>query len=145
MSTTPRHVPFGIMLVQLQQLTEFRSVYGHHAGDAILRVVAQTIQSSLRPGDILGRWSEEQFLAVLPNCGLTGAHLAATRIAKLANYAKLQWWGDLLSVTTAIAHAAVQSGDSLDSLVQRAEQLLAHGPGSGAEKSHPELIAHGKS
>ncbi len=139
------HVPFGIMLVQLRRLTEFRSVYGHHAGDAILRVVAQTVRTSLRPGDILGRWSEEQFLAVLPNCGLTGAHMAASRIAKLVNYAKLQWWGDQLSVTTGIAHAAIQSGDSVDSLVQRAENRLAHGPGLGAEKSRPAVLAHGKS
>jgi diguanylate cyclase (GGDEF)-like protein/PAS domain S-box-containing protein len=139
------HVPFGVMLFKLHHLSEFRSVYGHHAGDAILRVVAQTVRGSLRPGDILGRWTEEQFLAVLPNCGLTGARMAGSRIEKLVNYAKLQWWGDQLSVTTSVAYTAVRSGDTLDSLVQRAEQGLETHSSAGTGDYALKSLAHGKS
>jgi hypothetical protein len=60
--------------------------------------------------------------------------MAEERVSKLVNYAKLQWWGDQLSVTTSIGHAAVQSGDSMDSIVQRAQQGLARNPNAEAER-----------
>ncbi len=61
------HLPFGIMLIEVDHLLEFRGAYGHDAARAILRVVAQTIRNTLRPTDFLGRWGEEQFLAILLN------------------------------------------------------------------------------
>ena len=129
---TEYHLPFGIIFVEVDGLARFRTVYGHEAGGAILRVVAQTIRNGLRPADFLGRWSEEQFLAVLPNCGWSGVQRAGDRIRKLAGYAKLQWWGDQLSVTTSIGYASAQTGDSMDSLVQRAQQTMAKTSGTDA-------------
>ncbi len=122
------HLPFGVIFIQVNQLPHFRATYGHPAGDAVLRVMAQTIRNGLRPSDLLGRWAEDQFLAILPNCGPGGMHMARQRIGKLVTYAKLQWWGDQLSITISIGYASVQAGDSLDSLVRRAQPPGA-GPG----------------
>jgi diguanylate cyclase (GGDEF)-like protein len=115
------HLPFGIILIQANHLSEFRAAYGRPAGDAILRVVAQTVRNSLHSGDFLGRWADDQFLVVLPNSALPGLRSAAERIARLVSCAKLQWWGDEHSVTTSIGWALVQGGDSLESLLQRAQ------------------------
>jgi len=114
------HLPFGVILIQADHLGEFRAAYGHPAGDAILRVVAQTVRNSLHSGDFLGRWADDQFLVVLPNSALPGLRSAADRIARLVSCAKLQWWGDEHSVTTSIGWALVREGDSLESLLQRA-------------------------
>jgi len=83
--------------------------------------VAQTVRNSLHSGDFLGRWADDQFLVVLPNSALPGLQSAADRIARLVSCAKLQWWGDEHSVTTSIGWALVQEGDSLESLLQRAQ------------------------
>jgi diguanylate cyclase (GGDEF)-like protein len=115
------HLPFAVMFIQINRLAQFRSNYGHQAGDAVLRIVAQTIRNGLRPADLLGRWGEDQFLVFLPNCDPDGLRMVAERIAKLVTYAKLQWWGDQLSITTSIGHASVQVGDSLESLIRRAQ------------------------
>lgn len=120
------HVPFGIVVVQVDRLQQFCSSYGHPAGDAILRVVSQTLRNSLRPGDFLGRWSESQFLGILPNCGTIGVEKACERIRKVAGYAGLQWWGDRLKVSTSIGFATVEFGDTVDSLLQRAQRSLEH-------------------
>jgi len=119
------HLPFGIILIHVDRLPEFRSAYGHPAGDAILRVVAQTVRNSLHSGDFLGRWADDQFLVVLPNCSPVGVQLARDRLARLVSCAKLQWWGDQHSVTTSIGRALVQEGDSVESLLQRAQPDLS--------------------
>jgi diguanylate cyclase (GGDEF)-like protein/PAS domain S-box-containing protein len=119
------HLPFGIILVQVECLAEFRAAYGYLAGDAILRVVAQTIRNGLHSGDLLGRWENDQFLVVLPNSGPPGVRSAADRIARLVNCAKLRWWGDQHAVTTLIGRALVHEGDSIESLLQRAKPFPA--------------------
>jgi diguanylate cyclase (GGDEF)-like protein/PAS domain S-box-containing protein len=135
------HLPIAVIFIQVDRLPQFRATYGHHAGGAVLRVMAQTIRNGLRPSDLLGRWADDQFLAVLPNCGQEGVLIAMDRIGKLVTYAKLQWWGDQLSITTSIGHASVQVGDSMESLVRRAQPPGA-GPGSdpgSAKLEEPDL------
>jgi diguanylate cyclase (GGDEF)-like protein/PAS domain S-box-containing protein len=118
------HVPFGIIFIQVNQLEHFRSTYGKEAGDAILRVVAETMRNVLRPSDFLGRWSKDRFLAILINCTRAGVTDAGDRIRKVVSYAGLQWWGDELSVTVSTGCAPAQSGDTIDSLLERAQWLL---------------------
>ena len=91
---TKYHLPFGIMLIQVDALDDFHSTYGREAADAILRITAQTMKNSLRPSDFLGRWEGAQFLAILTNAAAAGVHAASERIRRLISCAGLQWWGD---------------------------------------------------
>jgi diguanylate cyclase (GGDEF)-like protein/PAS domain S-box-containing protein len=121
---TRYQLPFGIMCIQVDAFDHFRAAYGRPAGDAILRVVAHTMRNSLRPSDFLGRWTEDQFLAILMNCASGGAEKAGARIRKVVTCAGLQWWGDQLTVTTSAGYGIAQSGDTIHSLVQRAQDSL---------------------
>jgi diguanylate cyclase (GGDEF)-like protein/PAS domain S-box-containing protein len=117
-------LPFGIILMQVDRLAHFRAAYGPPAGDAILRVVAQTMKNAFRPSDFVGRWAEDQFLAILINCGDHGVEKTWERIRKTVTYAGLRWWSDELSVTTSVGYAKAQAGDSIDSLLKRAAGSL---------------------
>jgi diguanylate cyclase (GGDEF)-like protein/PAS domain S-box-containing protein len=121
------NLPFGIMCIRVDQFERFRAAYGRPAGDAILRVIAQTMRNSLRPSDFLGHWTEDQFLVILTNCGNAGAERAGERIRKVVTCAGLQWWGDQLTVTTSAGYGVAQTGDTVDSLVQRAQDSLIYG------------------
>jgi diguanylate cyclase (GGDEF)-like protein len=118
------HLPFGIMRIRVDRLKEFQAAYGRQAGDAILRVVAQTMRDSLRPSDFLGRWEEDEFLVILANCGTPGVERAAARIRRVVSCAGLRWWGDELTVTTWVGHSIAQAGDTIDSLLTRAQGSL---------------------
>jgi diguanylate cyclase (GGDEF)-like protein/PAS domain S-box-containing protein len=121
---TRYQLPFGIMCIKIDQLAHFRAAYGQPAGDAVLRVVAQTMRNSLRPSDFLGRWAEDQFLAILINCGGAGVEKTGERMRKVVSCAGLHWWGDELSVTTSVGEATAQTGDTMDTLLSRAEFSL---------------------
>jgi diguanylate cyclase (GGDEF)-like protein len=121
---TRYHLPFGIMCIQVDDFDHFRATYGKPAGDAILRVVAHTMRNSLRPSDFLGRWADDQFLAILMNCASGGAEKAGERIRKVVTSAGLQWWGDQLTVTTSAGYGIAQFGDTSDSLLLRAQDSL---------------------
>jgi diguanylate cyclase (GGDEF)-like protein/PAS domain S-box-containing protein len=118
------HLPFGVIAIQVDRLENLRANYGRQAGDAVLRVVAQTMVNAFRPSDFLGRWTEDQFLAILINSGDSGVEHTWERIRKMVTCAGLRWWSDELSVTTSVGYATAQAGDTLDSLLNRAQSSL---------------------
>ncbi len=127
-SFTRYHLPFGVLAIQVDQLEHFRAAYGRPAGDAVLRVVAQTMRNAFRPSDFLGRWTEDQFLAILINCGDPGVEQTWVRIRKMVTCAGLRWWSDELSVTTSVGYATAQAGDTIESLLHRAQSSLEQSP-----------------
>ncbi len=114
------HLPFGIMSIRINELDHFRASYGREAAAAIVQVVGSTVRNTLRPSDFLGRWMEDEFLIIMPNCTASGVHTGAERIRRIIHFARLQWWGDHLSVTTQIGDAAAQTGDTIEMLLERA-------------------------
>ena len=131
--------PFGILLIQVDQLKHFGATYGRPAVDAILHVLAQTLQDSLRPSDFVGHWQDGQFLAIVIGCGAVGVERARERIAGAVSTVSMLWWGDEMSVTNSVGCAPVQSGDTIDSLLQRAERSLSQAcaPSSGPASTGP--------
>jgi diguanylate cyclase (GGDEF)-like protein/PAS domain S-box-containing protein len=118
------HVPFSILRLQLDHFEHLRSAYGRQATDSMLRVVAETLRNGLRPTDLVGHWGEDQFLAILPNCGGLGAEKAAERVQKLAAGAGIHWWGEQLSIGTSIGYAGAEAGDTVEALVERGQRSL---------------------
>ena len=65
---TEYDLPFGILSIRIKDLPQFRATHGREAADDILHVVAETIKHTLGTAGFLGRWMEDQFLVIVPNC-----------------------------------------------------------------------------
>ena len=59
--------PLSVGLLHVTQLQEARELGGASGGDQVLREVARRLRGALRPYDVLGRCSEDEFLVVMPN------------------------------------------------------------------------------
>ena len=92
-------IPFGLLCIQLDQLETLTATHGLDAAEAILSVVAHTLRNGLDPMDFVGRWSEDQFLAIVANCSESDLLTTAERLKRLAQSSEIEWWGDQLSVT----------------------------------------------
>ncbi|MEV6299065.1 bifunctional diguanylate cyclase/phosphodiesterase [Actinoplanes sp. NPDC051861] len=56
----------AIVLVDLNRFKEVNDTLGHHAGDELLRVVADRMGSALGPDDLLARLGGDEFAILLP-------------------------------------------------------------------------------
>jgi two-component system, cell cycle response regulator len=72
----------GILMVDIDHFKSINDTFGHPAGDAALREVAQTMKDVIRAYDFAGRYGGEEFLIVLPGCNELTAVSQAERIRK---------------------------------------------------------------
>lgn len=122
-----KQAPFAVLLLDLDRFKRINDTFGHLAGDAVLREVAATLAEQLEPGMVLGRYGGEEFAILLPGCGeLAKAKRIAERlrIAVEARLVKSPISDELLEVTVSIGLTLARSGESIEELLNRADECL---------------------
>jgi diguanylate cyclase (GGDEF)-like protein/PAS domain S-box-containing protein len=127
-------VPFSILSIEVDRLDHLRETYGLAVVTSVLQVVAQTLESSLRPTDSLGRVADNRFLAVLAECAQPDIEGTAKRLKKMVSSSEVKWWGDKWPVSASFGGTAVRMGDTVESLLERAEHSLADSLAAGGNQ-----------
>jgi len=70
-----------LLFIDLDRFKLVNDEFGHEAGDALLRSVADHLQQALRRQDALIRWGGEEFIIVLPMTDLESSLQFLTRLA----------------------------------------------------------------
>jgi diguanylate cyclase (GGDEF)-like protein len=107
--------PLTVAILDLDDFKEVNDRDGHSAGDRLLREVATAWRTRLRASDLLGRHGGDEFVLCLPG---TDAASAPEVLQRLDGGLPIGW-----SVGTATARA----GDSVATLLQRADAELYQG------------------
>ena len=70
---------FTCIMADIDHFKNVNDTYGHSVGDEVIKVVARSIQESLREGDIIARYGGEEFCVILPRTSLDQACIVAER------------------------------------------------------------------
>jgi diguanylate cyclase (GGDEF)-like protein len=62
--------PLSIMMIDVDHFKQFNDSFGHDAGDAVLKAVAQALNNGMRRGDITCRYGGEEFTIFAPGAAL---------------------------------------------------------------------------
>jgi diguanylate cyclase (GGDEF)-like protein/PAS domain S-box-containing protein len=116
--------PFGVLSIAIDNLDHVRHVSGFRAVNELFYATAQTLSAGTRPGDLVGRWREDRFVALVPCPALEGLRNCAERLKRLVSLAAVPWWGDRLSVTVSMGGTMARPADTVESLLERAEEAL---------------------
>jgi PAS domain S-box-containing protein/diguanylate cyclase (GGDEF)-like protein len=128
------HLPFCVLLAEVDQLAKFQQVQGKDAVEAARAVVAHTLSNALRPSDVVGCWEENRFLGIVKNCGHSVLDRVGERVRKMESYSGVEWWGDELPVTVSIGGAGAIEGDDASTLVSRALAALQQSVKEGGNR-----------
>jgi diguanylate cyclase (GGDEF)-like protein len=72
--------PFSLLMFDLDGLKAANDRFGHAAGDALLRAVADTLRGDIRITDVAARYGGDEFVLLLPETDLSGAMLVADKV-----------------------------------------------------------------
>jgi diguanylate cyclase len=119
--------PLAMLLTDVDHFKTFNDTYGHLTGDQVLRLVALTVKQNVKGQDIAARYGGEEFAIVLPRTALRAAITVADQIRRAVMSKELlkRSTGEHLGrVTISIGVAAFRRGDTVQSLIERADRCL---------------------
>lgn len=115
---------FGILFIDIDHFKAVNDTYGHLVGDQMLKLVADTMRYSVRSSDFIGRWGGEEFLVILYEIAERQFFTIADKLRSLvAQNSLLTDKGEVL-VTISIGGTMARSGDTVKSILQRADENL---------------------
>jgi diguanylate cyclase (GGDEF)-like protein/PAS domain S-box-containing protein len=110
---------FRILLLQVHRLAHFRASLGTEAASSLLRVIARTLEACLSTSDLIGRWSDDQFLLILHESHDEGMEALRERIRRMLAGEGIEWWGERRSLPVFVGASTAQTGDTVESLLHR--------------------------
>jgi diguanylate cyclase (GGDEF)-like protein len=130
----------SIIMLDLDHFKRINDTYGHDAGDAVLKSVAQVINANIRASDLACRFGGEEMALILPECDMAPAIVRAEAIRHAIAALTLQHSGRMLGPITAsfgIATFPQQTGGSAE-LIQAADKALYQAKNGGRNRVVPQ-------
>ncbi len=135
------HHPLSVIMIDLDDFKKINDSYGHLFGDRVLRETAQAIRGNIRRYDepmivrgaeidIVSRYGGEEFIIIQPDTALEGALVCGERLRKMFASSIGAQLGMPCSdqapaqVTGSFGIAAFREGESMESLIKRADEAM---------------------
>ena len=128
------HASFGLLFIDVDHFKSINDTYGHQEGDNILRNVAKSLSSHLRSTDICGRWGGEEFVVLLYDVNLKSLAQIAEKLHAMIANSSINVNGEKVSVTASIGGAIVHETDTMESIIERADQLMYQSKQTGRNR-----------
>lgn len=119
--------PLSLLMTDIDHFKKFNDTFGHQTGDQVLRLVAMAVKQNVKGQDIPCRYGGEEFAAILPRTNLRQSMAVAESIRKAVmakELIKRSTGENLGRITISIGCSTFTQGDSIQSLIERADQCL---------------------
>jgi diguanylate cyclase (GGDEF)-like protein/PAS domain S-box-containing protein len=115
----------SVIMFDVDLLKKTNDLYGHSAGDQLLRTAAEQCRVNLRKSDIVCRYGGDEFVILLPDTdSITTAEIAERLRASIASSViEIEQGPIQMSVTLGVA-SCDSACDKLDTLLNRADEAL---------------------
>jgi diguanylate cyclase (GGDEF)-like protein/PAS domain S-box-containing protein len=131
-----KNLPLAVVILDLDHFKRFNDIFGHDAGDAILRSVAELFQQHYRREDVICRYGGEEFAIILPECSAKDAAKRSEELCVTARKLEIVYKGKTLDpVTLSIGVAAYpEHASTVEELLRMADACLYKSKSRGRDR-----------
>ncbi len=109
----------AVLLLDLDHFKLINDSLGHHAGDAVIRSIAELLRQEMRETDVLARLGGDELAVILPHADEDRARMVADKLVDAVRDHRAAFNGKGLGVTTSIGVAVISTSGR-----QTAEELM---------------------
>jgi diguanylate cyclase (GGDEF)-like protein len=137
-SASVRHgSPMSLLVLDVDHFKRVNDTYGHAAGDAVLKSVAQAVLSTMRKEDFLARYGGEEFVVVSRETDIEGALSLGERIRAGVERTTTHHDRHALRVTVSIGVATLAPGMDGRTLFEQADRGVYEAKRTGRNRVVP--------
>lgn len=123
--------PVTLVMLDLDHFKAINDIYGHAAGDEVLKEIASLMRLICRQSDLAGRWGGEEFVLLLPKTDAKGGMGLAERLrSEIAEHG----FPGVGSVTVSLGVASARAGEDLPELMERVDRALYRAKQAGRNR-----------
>ncbi|MEX0716427.1 MAG: diguanylate cyclase [Planctomycetaceae bacterium] len=115
--------PFSVIFLDIDYFKSINDTYGHTVGDEVLVDLARLLQHETYSGELVGRYGGEEFVVLCPSTDLMQTIKRAERLRVALSRGHV---GNIkgLEVTASFGVTQSEPGDSIESIIRRADKAL---------------------
>ena len=115
----------SLMILDGDNFKEINDTFGHQAGDAVLKKLADFLLEKYRAGDVICRYGGDEFVVVMPNASVDNARMRAEEWQESFGANEIQYKGKNIAVAFSIGIATYPvHATSCEELLRSADQAL---------------------
>nr|WP_315593294.1 GGDEF domain-containing protein [uncultured Cupriavidus sp.] len=116
--------PISVAFIDLDHFKAINDLYGHLAGDSVLRHFAGLLRKAAPARAVIGRLGGEEFAIVMPDMTLETGRAISLRLSALVRATPCPSEPDAIAYTVSIGMAERQPGENADAVMRRADRAL---------------------
>lgn len=120
-----RHIPFAVLILDIDHFKRVNDTFGHVAGDQVLRAVAHVLQGLVRASDLVARYGGEEFVVLLREMQRENVRMIAETMRGAVAAMRVAVDGRDITVTISIGAAVAAARDrDFEDVFRRADLAL---------------------
>ncbi|TSC96355.1 MAG: hypothetical protein Athens101410_69 [Parcubacteria group bacterium Athens1014_10] len=132
---TSKKGELSIVFLDIDNFKQKNDIYGHQAGDLVLKKVSSLIKNKIRITDKIARYGGEEFLIILEKSNQIDAFKKVERIREIISNKTIEVKGSSINVTITLGIASLSDEQSVEQLIEEADKALYQGKHSGKNKT----------
>lgn len=131
------HSALGFLFIDIDHFKRVNDTQGHPMGDAVLKLVARSIEKMMRPEDVLARYGGEEFTVLVRESSLRNLEILGTRICHRIHALAFVPSSQGVGVTVSIGLACMGTDrhfDSAEALLASADEALYEAKVNGGNR-----------
>ena len=129
-----KHLCVSVIILDIDYFKEVNDVYGHLAGDAVLKSIASALKIMIRSGDYFCRFGGEEFIVVLPETTIDTALEIAERFRQKIENLTVYYEGETINVTASFGVTSSSDNINLDRLIKNSDDALYEAKSEGRNR-----------
>lgn len=126
--------PLSTIFLDVDKFKRINDTFGHQVGDQVLVDLTRLIQHETYSGEIIGRYGGEEFVVICPDTDLEGAVRRAERLRHAVIKSSIGGISTL-NVTSSFGVSTTRLGDTVQTLLERADNCLYRAKETGRNRT----------